>query len=59
VADSDSEFKNQEYLGLYPTVEKFGLLLGRQNLGFDNVGDDRHQVPLAKAARGHGVFYTG
>jgi hypothetical protein len=59
VADSDSEFKNQEYLGLYPTVEKLATLSGKQNLGFDNVGDDRHQVPLAKAARGHGVFYTG
>jgi len=57
VADFDSEFKDQEYLGLYPSVEKLGSLAGRPNLGFENVGDDRHQVPLAKAAKGQGVYY--
>jgi hypothetical protein len=58
VVTSDSEFKNQEYLGLYPTVEKLPALAGRQNLGFDNVGKDHEQVPLAKAARGQGVYFS-
>jgi hypothetical protein len=57
VANSDGEFKDQEYLGLYPSVEKLGNLAGRPNLGFDNVGDDRHQVSLAKAAKGQSVYY--
>lgn len=59
VSTSDSEFKNQEYLGLYPTVEKLSSLSGKQEFGFGNVGDDHHEVPLAKAARGHGVYFTG
>ena len=59
VADSDSEYKKQEYLGLYPSVEKLASLYGRQDLGFDNVGDNREQIPLAKAARGTGVFLRG
>jgi hypothetical protein len=59
VSTSDNEFTNQEYLGLYPTVGKLASLPGRQELGFTNVGDDHHQVPLAKAARGHGVYFTG
>jgi len=57
VTDYDSEFKNQEYLGLYPSVEKLSSLGGRTNLGFDNVGGDNHQVLLEKAARGQGVYY--
>jgi len=57
VSDYDSEFKDQEYLGLYPAVEKLGSLAGRPNLGFANVGSDRHQVLLEKAARGQGVYY--
>ena len=57
VANSDGEFKDQEYLGLYPSVEKLGNLAGRPNLGFDNVGGDRHQVPLAEAAKGQSVYY--
>jgi hypothetical protein len=59
VSESDAEFKGQEYLGLYPTVDKLSGLPGRQNLGFSDVGDDHHQVPLTKAAKGHGVFFTG
>lgn len=60
VANYDSEFKEQEYLGLYPPVEKLSnLSSGRTKLGFENVGSDRHQVLLEKAARGHSVFYTG
>jgi hypothetical protein len=59
VANSDSEFKQQEYLGLYPSVEKLADLCGRLNLGFDNVGDLHEQIPLAKAARGGGIFLRG
>ena len=57
VTDYDSEFKNQEYLGLYPPVEKLANLAGKTRLGFDNVGRDKHQVLLEKAARGNGVYY--
>jgi hypothetical protein len=57
VSESDDEFKKQEYLRLYPSVEKLGSLAGRLNLGFANVGEDSHQVPLVKAARGYGVYY--
>ena len=58
VADYNSEFKEQEYLGLYPSVEKLSSLgTGRARLGFDNVGSDNHQVLLEKAARGEGVYY--
>lgn len=56
VTNDDSEFKGQEYLGLYPPVEKLSSLGGRTKLGFDYVGDDNHQVLLENAARGHGVF---
>lgn len=59
VANSDSEFKKQEYLGLYPSVEKLADLYGRLTLGFDNVGDLHEQIPLAKAARGAGIFLRG
>jgi hypothetical protein len=59
VADTDSEYKKQEYLGLYPSVEKLTSLYGRQDLGFNNVGDNREQIPLTKAARGTGVFLRG
>ena len=58
VTDYDSEYKEQEYLGLYPPVEKLSSLAGRASLGFDKVGDDNHQVLLEKAARGNGVFYV-
>jgi hypothetical protein len=57
VSDYDSEFKDQEYLGLYPSVEKLDSLAGRTKLGFDNVGKDNHQVLLEKAAKGNGVYY--
>jgi hypothetical protein len=58
VSDSDSEFKGQEYLGLYPPLEKLTTLAQRLDLGFLNVGDQRSDIPLAKAARGTGVYYT-
>jgi hypothetical protein len=58
VTNDDSEFKGQEYLGLYPPVEKRGSLAGRIKLGFDRVGEDKHQVLLESAARGNGVFFT-
>ena len=38
VTNSDSEFEDQEYLGLYPPIEKLASLYGRQNLGFGRVG---------------------
>lgn len=57
VSDYDSEFKHQEYLGLYPPVEKLGSLAGRTKLGFDNVGIDKRQVLLEKAAKGNRVYY--
>ena len=56
VKDYDSEFKTQEYLGLYPTVDKISGLLGQVNLGFENVGEARETIPLTKAARGTGVY---
>jgi hypothetical protein len=56
VTKEDGEFNGQEYLGLYPPVEKLSNLGGATRLGFDCVGDDNHQVPLEKAARGLGVF---
>ena len=58
VSASDSEFEGQEYLGLYPTVDKIASLQGRQNLGFSNVGSTREEFPLAKAAKGQGVYFT-
>jgi hypothetical protein len=57
VTDYDSEFKDQEYLGLYPPVEKLASLAGKIKLGFDKVGKDNHQVALEKAAKGHSVYY--
>lgn len=58
VSAYDSEFKGQEYLGLYPPVEKLDALAGRQNLGFTGVGADGSSVPLAKAASGPGLYFT-
>lgn len=58
VAESDSEFKGQEYLGLYPPLEKLTTLAQRLDLGFLNVGQERSAIPLAKAATGSGVYYT-
>ena len=58
VTNDDSKFKGQEYLGLYPPVEKLSNLGGRTKLGFDRVGDDKHQVLLENAVRGNGVFFV-
>lgn len=57
VSAYDSEFKDQEYLGLYPAVEKLSSLTGRTTLGFANVGSDNRQVLLEKAAKGQGIYY--
>jgi hypothetical protein len=57
VMDYDSEFKGQEYLGLYPTVDKLASIAGQLNLGFSDVGERRSTIPLEKAARGQGVFF--
>jgi hypothetical protein len=59
VSEFDSEFKGQEYLGLYPPLEKLTTLAQRLNLGFLNVGEERSEIPLAKAARGSGVYFNG
>jgi hypothetical protein len=58
INNDDDEFKGQEYLGLYPPVENLSSLAGRTKLGFDDVGDDKHQVLLESAARGNGVYYV-
>lgn len=58
VSEYDSEFKGQEYLGLYPPIEKLDALAGRQNLGFTDVGTEGFSVPLAKAASGSGIYFT-
>lgn len=54
----DSEFKGQEYLGLYPAVDKISDFAGRVRLGFENVGASQEFIPLAKAAKGSGVYFT-
>jgi hypothetical protein len=53
VAEYDSEFKGQEYLGLYPTIDKIAGLVGHLNLGFRNVklGEQRIDIPLEQAAK--------
>jgi len=45
-------------LGLYPTVDKLTSIAGRLNLGFTEVGEERSNIPLEKAAKGTGVFLT-
>jgi hypothetical protein len=59
VSEYDSEFEGQEYLGLYPPVEKLDTLAGSLNLGFTDVGKEGHSVSLAKAASGSGIYFTG
>jgi hypothetical protein len=54
VSESDSEFKGQEYLGLYPPVEKIAAIGGRMNFGFPHFGEDGVDFPLTKAAKGSG-----
>ena len=39
VLECDAEFKGQEYLGLYPPVEKLDAFASRMNLGFTDVGE--------------------
>lgn len=58
VSSSDAEFKGQEYLGLYPPVDKFTGIAGRQNLGF-LIGTTQEEYPLTKAVREAGVYFTG
>ena len=55
VVSYDSEFKGQEYLGLYPTVDKLAALPGRLNLGFTGLPQHASGLSLAEATRGHGV----
>lgn len=56
VVNYDSEFEGKEYLGLYPTVDSLASIPGRLNLGFDDVGEQHSTIPLARAAKGHGVY---
>jgi hypothetical protein len=57
VTDYDSEFIGQEYLGLYPTVEKLAGLPGLVSLGFKiGSGVERRDFPLREALT-HGVYY--
>jgi hypothetical protein len=58
VAQDDSEFKGQEYLGLYPPVEKLTTLAQRLNLGFAKVGSERSDITLSKAAKGTAIYFT-
>jgi hypothetical protein len=59
VEKSDEEYEGQEYLGLYPPIEKLSSLAGNQ-LGFTRFGESRSDFPLAKAAKGSGgVLFTG
>jgi len=58
VENYDSEFKGQEYVGLYPAIDKIESLPGRLNLGFTNVGPAKEFIPLAKAAAGSGVYFS-
>ena len=55
VVASDSEFKGQEYLGLYPTVDKLAGVAGKLDLGFTI--PTKEPIPIAKAARGVGVYF--
>lgn len=60
VTNYDSEFKSQEYLGLYPTVDKIADLYGRLNLGIPNVGSgiQKRDIPLKEAAeKGMGISF--
>jgi hypothetical protein len=59
VSESDAEFKGQEYLGLYPPIEKLSTLPQRLDLGFLNVGEEHSSIPLAKAASSGGVCFNG
>jgi hypothetical protein len=54
VDESDSEYEGQEYLGLYPPVEKLSSLAGRMNLGFAHFGEADSEFPLIKAAKESG-----
>ena len=57
VTSYDSEFKGQEYIGVYPTVDKLASLPGRVNLGFENIypGMQKRDLPLTEATKGLGV----
>lgn len=59
VGYSDLEFSRQEYLGLYPTLEKIEDLHGQLRLGFRRVlNEDRgivEDIPLVEALKGTGL----
>lgn len=57
VEDYDWEFKSQEYLNLYPTVENISDIAGRLNLGFADVGVEKRNIPLPEASRGDGILF--
>jgi hypothetical protein len=57
VEHSDSEFAQQQYLGLYPTLEKMEDIHGYLQLGFRVVTDGGtvRNVMLAEATKGTGL----
>jgi len=62
VANYDSEFESQEYLGLYPAVEKIADLYGRLNLGISDVGSgaSKRDISLKEAApKSLAISFTG
>jgi len=49
--------KHQEYLGSIRQWKNWEVSQGGRKLGFDNVGIDKRQVLLEKAAKGNRVYY--
>jgi hypothetical protein len=59
VNKDDSEYTGQEYLGLYPTVDKLASLPGKLTLGFEiGSGAERRNILLKDAANGIGVYLS-
>ena len=51
VVENDAEFKGQEYLGLYPTIENITEIAGVVNLGFRITEGQRLNIPLATVVK--------
>jgi hypothetical protein len=58
VESSDSEYRGQEYLGLYPPIQNVSSLSGRISFAFTNFGETRSNYPLNKAAKGTGISFA-
>ena len=59
VVSYDTEFKSQEFLSLYPSVDKISAIAGRINLGFTEVGVPKRDIPLNESAWGSGIYFAG